>query len=139
MVNIECNVRLISTLLCIYAGSGIHVFQGWPKGSLPNNGLVIASNSSDDYHMRFFCRSNSMNTSAGLLIGLNEANVTVENPLSISHPQPGELQSIVFPNVTFEENHQGVYSCRIPLASGVISDINIGIYPTGFISKSLHV
>ena len=132
MVKSECNVKLISAPLSIYAGSGIHVFQGWPRGSLPNNGLVIA-NDSKDYHMRFFCRSNSLNTPAGLLIGLN---VTVGNPLSISHPQPGELLSIVFPNVTFGENHQGIYTCRIPLASGVINDINIGIYPPGFISKS---
>ena len=86
--------------------------------------------------MRFFCRSNSSNTPAGLLIGLNGNNVTVGNPLSISHSQPGELQSFVFQNLTFGKNHQGVYTCRIHLASGVINDINVGIYPTGFISKS---
>ena len=137
MVNIECNVRLISTLLCIYAGSGIHVFRGFPNGSLPNNGLIIATDSNKDYRMRFFCRSNSLNTPAGLLIGLNGNNVTVGNPLSISHSQPGELQSFVFQNLTFGENHQGVYTCRIPLASGVINDINVGIYPRGFISKYL--
>ena len=137
MVNIECNVRSISTLLSAYAGSGIHVFQGWPMGSLPNNGLVVANDSHLNYHMRFFCRSNSKNTSAGLLIGLNGNNVTVGNPLSISRSQPGELQSFVFQNVTFGENNQGVYTCRIPLASGVMNDINIGIYPKGFNSNFL--
>ena len=131
MVNIECNVRSISTLLSVYAGSGIHVFQGWPMGSLPNNGLVVANGSHLNYSMRLFCRSNSMNTSAGLLIGLNGNNVTVGNPLSISRSQPGELQSFVFQNVTFG----GVYTCRIPLASGVMNDINIGIYPKGFNSN----
>ena len=136
MVNIECNVKFITTSLYIHAGSGIHIFRGWPRGSLPNNGLVVANDSHMNYSMRFFCRSNSMNTPAGLLIGLNGNDVTVENPLSISHPQPGELQSFVFQNLTFGENHQGVYTCRIPLASGVINDINIGIYPSEFTSKS---
>ena len=130
----QCEIN--SAPLSIYAGSGIHVFQGWPKGSLPNNGLVVANDSNKYYRMRFFCQSNSMNTLAGLLIGLNGNNVAAGNPLSISHSQPSELQSFVFQNATFGENHQGVYTCRIPQASGVINDINIGIYSPGFNRKS---
>ena len=35
-------------------------------------------------------------------------------------------------------SEQGVYTCRIPLQSGEIRDINIGIYPIGFNSESYN-
>ena len=74
-----------------------------------------------------------MNNNTGKLLGLD--GNTAGEPLSISHPQPGELQTVIYPNSTMTELHQGVYTCHIPLASGLTDETNIGIYPSGFNSK----
>ena len=54
----------------------------------------------------------------------------------IFRPQPGELIVESREN-TLTANQQGVYTCHIPLASGMeTKKINIGIYPHDFNSNN---
>ena len=125
-------------LLTINAGAGIHVFRGTVFGSLPNNGLAIAL-LNDEFRLRFFCRSDSMLDNVGLLIGLDGSTVTTGDVFDISHPQPGELTvENKLPRNALTANDQGVYTCCIPLQSGEKRNINVGIYPSEFISKLHH-
>ena len=120
-------------------GAGIHVFNGSsPIGSQPNNGLVrpIDTTSTDPEARRlhFFCRADSMVRNLGELIGLEGTAITSSDVFEINtHKNGGEIEVLNF--VGFDDitsSKQGVYTCRIPLQSGVIRDINIGIYPTAF-------
>ena len=127
----------IGILLTICAGAGIHVFVGVAVGSLPNNGIVKSS-LSEYHHTRFFffCRSDSMMSNVGMLIGPDGSTVTTGDVFTITHPQPGELrvENKLSQNV-LTASDQGVYTCHIPLQSGEMNAINIGIYPTEFTSK----
>ena len=73
----------------------------------------------------------------GELIGLDGSVVNSNNFFDIINPQPGELEviNIAGTHVAFTSSEQGVYTCRIPLQSGEIREINIGIYPSGFNSE----
>ena len=132
---------VIGFFLTIYAGAGIHVFIGVPRGSLPNNGLVISLNTAMyGFLFRFFCRSDSMMENAGIFIGLDNTIITTGNVFDITRPQAGELRVENTPSQTLlTALDQGVYSCRIPLQSGAVRNINIGIYPSGFKSKCLFL
>ena len=124
---------------CFFIGAGIHVFNGLPPiGSQPNNGLVrpIATTSEKTVtrHLRFFCRSNSTMRNIGELIGLGGTaiNSSESDVFEISTGRNGgefEVTNFVTASV-LTSSEQGVYTCRIPLQSGVIKEINIGIYPT---------
>ena len=132
---------LLKLLSCTYTliGAGIHVFNGGPYSeptSLANNGLVISDlkHKYNQYHFRFFCRSDSMRENVGKLIGLNGRTAITSNSFfNIDNPQPGELtvDNTVYLQ-PFPASKQGVYTCRIPLASGEQREINIGVYPSGF-------
>ena len=122
-----------------FIGAGINVFNGLPPiGPQPNNGVVrpinITGTEPEMYRLRFFCRSNSTAKNVGELIGLGGIAITSSNFFEINTgKRGGELEVASFvssDDVTSSE--QGVYTCRIPLQSGVIRDINIGIYPTAF-------
>ena len=71
----------------------------------------------------------------GELIGLGGTAITTTPVFQINTntTNGGEIEVINFvssDDVTSSE--QGVYTCRIPLQSGVIREINIGIYPNVF-------
>ena len=123
------------------AGAGIHVFNGVFVGSLPNNGMIISTPSTTRlrYRFCFFCMSDSMMSNVGMLIGPNGTTVTTGDVFDISTLLPGQLQAI---NTRYRNalttNDQGVYTCRIPLQSGEMTDINVGIYPSGFSSKCFY-
>ena len=129
--------------MAIYVGAGIHVFRGASTGdlqvpgSLPNNGIVISLNTAEDrIYFRFFCRSDSMMNNVGTLIGPDGTTVTTSDVFTIARPQPGELSvQNKYPQNVLTASDQGVYTCRIPLQSGEMRDINVGIYPGGFNSK----
>ena len=122
-----------------FIGAGINVFSGVaPTGSQPNNSLVrpIDTTSTDPEvrRLRFFCRSNSTMRNLGELIGPGGTAITTNDVFEITtNINGGEIEVanyVMSNNVTASE--QGVYTCRIPLQSGVIRDINIGIYPNAF-------
>ena len=131
------------------AGAGIHVFRGASTGglevpgSLPNNGIVISldiarakDKANGKYYFRFFCRSGSMMNNVGVLIGPDGTTVTSGDVFTITHIRHGELrvENTLSQNV-LTACDQGVYTCRIPLQSGAMRDINVGIYSSGFNSK----
>ena len=147
MVTIGITIRkLCCNLLAIYAGAGIHVFRGASTGdlrvprSLPNNGIVISLNiAKDGVYLRFYCRSDSVMSNIGMLIGPDGTTVTTGDVFTIAHPQPGELTvENKLSQHLLTVSDQGVYTCRIiPLQSGKMMHINVGIYPSGFNSKCL--
>ena len=70
----------------------------------------------------------------GELIGLGGTAITSSDVFEINTGRiAGELEVANFatPSV-LTSNEQGVYTCRIPLQSGVMKEIDIGIYPTVF-------
>ena len=125
-------------------GYGIHIFQGTSTpsatvaaGSLPNNGLVIATTTGDGEgrFLRIFCRSDSMMANVGDIIGL-EDTVISNGRFVIDRPQPGEITMIKSATEgPLPSNEQGVYTCRIPDSTDTMRNINIGIYVAGFNSK----
>ena len=138
---------MLSKSYC-HAGAGIHVFIGASTGdlevpgSLPDNGIVISLGTARfGFYFRFFCRSDSMMNNVGMLIGPNGTTVTSGDVFTIVHPRPGELRvhNTLSQNILLTAGDQGVYTCRIPLRSGEMRDINVGIYPSGFNSKYAYV
>ena len=126
--------------MAICAGAGIHVFRAASTGdlgSLPNNGIVISLNTAEGgFYFRFYCRSDSMMSNVGILIGLGGSAVTTSGIFDIARPQAGELTVENTPSQNvLTASDQGVYTCRIPLQSGEMRHINVGLYPSGFNSK----
>ena len=122
-----------------FIGAGIHVFNGLPPiGSQPNNGLVrpidTTSTNPGTRRLRFFCRTDSTVRNLGVLIGPGGTAITTNDVFNITTNRiGGEIEVVNFvisDNVTSSE--QGVYTCRIPLQSEEMSEINIGIYPNAF-------
>ena len=75
----------------------------------------------------------------GQFIGLDGTALTSNSFFDIAHPQPGELtvENIVGSQSALTASQQGVYTCRIPLQSGELREINVGVYPNGFNSRLL--
>ena len=131
--------------MAIYAGASIYVDIGASTGglqvpgTLPNNGIVISLHRAKLVYypfLRFCCRSDSMMSDVGMLIGPDGTTVTTGDVFDIAHPQPGKLTVVNKPLLNeLTASNQGVYTCRIPLQSGELSDVNVGIYPRGFNSK----
>ena len=81
-----------------------------------------------------------MMDNVGILIGLDGTTITTNDIFGIVHLSPGQIGVENTPNHSRLTAHdQGVYTCRIPLQSGEMRDINIGIYPSGFNSKCLFL
>ena len=115
-----------------HLGVGIRVFNGEsPVRSQPNNGLVRPIDTTSTHRLRFFCRSDSTVKNLGELIGPGGTAITNNDVFEIiTDGNGGELQVNTSNVLTASE--QGVYTCRIPLQSGEIREINIGIYPNVF-------
>ena len=131
-----------NTFFCFLIGAGIDIFNGLPPiGSQPNNGLVrpvdTTSSNPDQRLLRFFCRSNSTMKNVGELIGPGGTVITSSDVFEINTGRiAGELEVANFVTLSvLTSNEQGVYTCRIPLQSGVMKEVNIGIYPTAFNSE----
>ena len=77
----------------------------------------------------------------GQFIGLNGTTALISNSFfAIARSQPGELtvENIVGSQSALTAGQQGVYTCRIPLQSGQMKELNVGVYPNGFNSKLVH-
>ena len=70
----------------------------------------------------------------GQLIGLDGTAITSNNFFAISNSNRGEVnvESFVGTQDDLTADGQGVYTCRIPLESEEMREINIGVYPTTF-------
>ena len=129
-------------VIFISTGAGIHVFNGANRGSQPNNGLVVSANPGSKHRFRFFCRSDSLILNVGGLIGPDGNNFSGNAYLVFETPtKSGELRIV---NTKGKEDllppsEQGIYTCQIPLQSGVMVMINIGVYPIGFNCEFVQV
>ena len=45
------------------------------------------------------------------------------------------MENLVGSEQVLPTDQQGIYTCRIPLQNGTETEINIGIYPSGFNSE----
>ena len=123
----------------MFTGSGIHVFYGNPNGSFSNNGLVVCLNHGHGRCFRFFCRSDSVLQSVGELVGLDGSTAVSTNKFFYIINRPFTQLTVYNwygDQDPLPSSEQGVYTCRIPLQSGEMREINIGIYPPGFNSTS---
>ena len=118
-------------------GAGIQLFDGSQSGNLQNNGIAVLHNPGGGFRLRIFCGSDSMQENVGQFIGLDGIAITGNSFFAIAHPRPGEVSvdNLVGSQSALTVSQQGVYTCRIPLQSGRVTDINVGVYPTGFNSK----
>ena len=137
-------MQVTSLLLCgfslLSADAGVHVFRGSPRGNFPNNGLVVSDNVGSGFRSRIYCRSDSMSANVGQFIGLDGTALNSNSFFAIARPQPGEItiENTVGSQSALTASQQGVYTCRIPLQSGVMREFNIGMYPSGFNSELLR-
>ena len=82
-----------------------------------------------------------MSPNVGQLIGLDGTTAVTSNSFfEIARLQPGELmvRNAAGSQNALTASQQGVYTCRIPLQSGQIGEINVCVYPNGFSSKLVH-
>ena len=119
----------------IFTGAGIHVFNGANLGSQPNNGLAVFTNPESGRRIRFFCRSDSLTLNVGELIGLDGNTFSGNDYLVLETSGNGgslRIENTVGSQQPLPASEQGIYTCQIPLQSGVMVMINIGVYPIGF-------
>ena len=119
----------------VVTGGGFHVFNGANAGSQPNNGLVVSLNLESGRRLRFFCRSDSLTRNIGELIGLDGNTFSGNDYLAFETPTFGgelRIENVVGSEHPLPASEQGIYSCQIPLQSGEMVMINIGVYPIGF-------
>ena len=122
-------------VIFIFTGAGFYVFIGPNVGSQPNNGLVVSADPESGRRFRFFCRSNSLSRSVGELIGIDGNTFSGNDYLAFETPGNGgelRIENVVNSEEPLPASEQGIYTCRIPLQSGVMVTINIGVYPIGF-------
>ena len=122
-------------VIFIFTGAGFHVFNGANRGSQPNNGLVVSANPGTGRRIRFFCRSDSLTQNVGELIGLDGNTFSGNDYLVFEPPDNGgelRIENVVDNEEPLPSSEQGIYTCRIPLQSGEMVMINIGVYPIGF-------
>ena len=82
-----------------------------------------------------------MSRDVGQFIGLDGNALTSNSNFAIARPQPGEIkiENTVGSQSAITASQQGVYTCRIPLQSGEMRDINVGVYPNGFNSEYYYI
>ena len=76
-----------------------------------------------------------MMNNVGMLIGPDGTTVASGDVIEVLHHEHWQL--CIYAYNVFTANDQGVYTCHIPLQSGDIRSINVGIYPSRFSSKCL--
>ena len=76
-----------------------------------------------------------MMNNVGMLIGPDGTTVASGDVIQVEHHEQWQLHVYAYNVLT--ANDQGVYTCHIPLQSGEIRSINVGIYPSGYSSKCL--
>ena len=103
--------------------------------------MIFSDNpAGNNFRFRIFCRSDSMSGNVGQFIGLDGTPLSSNNNVfAIARRQPGEItmENTVGSQTPLTVNQQGVYTCRIPLQSGEMREINVGVYPRGFNSELL--
>ena len=110
-------------------GAGIYVTEG--HKSLPNNGVIVANNSTNRIS-EFRCLSGSKHSSVGHLIGVNGTDIIhdLSDPFLITRGRskinPGMIRVRSTNRLT--SDYEGVYTCRIPNENGQNEEVNVGLY-----------
>ena len=142
----QCVCALIVTL-CLRTGAGIYVTNSqltYSSSSLPNNSIILADTSSGNYYSRyrrmgFYCCSNYSSAGQyGTFIGLNSN--TYSGRITVSRDSIGCMNLYFYkPYYSYgnllETSEQGIYTCRIPDATGRNIDVSVGIYNEDYNSK----
>ena len=116
-----------------------------PTGVLPNNGIVIARDVTNDDHITIQCRSGSTMTGVGQFVDLNGNTFNIGMSAGVfsvqqvgggsGHPGSVQFRNHVGAETALTADDEGVYTCRIPDETGNVVDVNIGVYRNGFNSK----
>ena len=125
-------------VISIFTGAGFHVFNGANAGSQPNNGLAILNDAGSGFRIHFFCRSDSLARNVGELIGPDGNTFSGNDYLAINTPVNGgeiRIENTVGSEEPLPASEQGIYTCQIPLQSGEMVMINIGVYPIAFLCE----
>ena len=97
--------------------------------------MVVSDNAGSGHRIHFSCRSDSLALNVGELIGPDK-NTFSSNDYLFLEPQENGGEIRIVNTVGREEplpaSEQGIYTCQLPLQSGEIVMINIGVYPIGF-------
>ena len=97
--------------------------------------IVSTNPNPETRRLHFFCRTDSTVRNLGELIGPGGTAITTNDVFEISTntANRGEIEVANFVGSNdVTSNEQGVYTCRMPLQSEEMSEINIGIYPNAF-------
>ena len=119
--------------------------------SRPNNSIILTDTSSQVYYssrrrMAFYCCSNSTSAGTyGAFIGLN--NIAYSGRIRIGRESSSSSNAgcmhlyfdkhyrYSFQN-TLDFSEQGIYTCRMPDATGRSIDVSVGIYQEDYRGKS---
>ena len=122
-------------VIFIFTGAEFHVFNGANTGSQPNNGLVVSANPESARRFRFFCRSDSLTRNVGEFIGPDGNTISGNDHLVFEPSRNGgelRIENVVGSEEPLPASEQVIYTCQMPLQSGEVMIINIGVYPIGF-------
>ena len=135
-----CTVLSIVTCMNNHPGAGI--FGGRRTSSseserrpIANNGLIVSGSDG----LRLDCISNSSQSGVGMITGLDGNTL----PIGITgvwrvlnaSSRPGVLSLLTISPSSLPAADKGIYTCIIPGNNGNQITINVGLYPSGFMSK----
>ena len=131
------HICISASSVCEYSGAGIHVSNGASisVGYHRNNSVLVSTDDSADYRLRFYCLSGSDLYEQGELLGLDGKTITSDTFFNTTNEEPGSLvvmNSAAGGQEEITQSEQGVYTCRISDETGELREVGIGIYPAGF-------
>ena len=130
-----------------HTGAGIHVTHSESSyiSSRPNNSIILTDTNTHSYYSRprrmgFYCCSNST-SAVGTFVGLNSR--AYSGRITLSRPGNTGCMYLYFDKRyrsssqnTLDSSEQGIYTCRLPDATGRNIDVNVGIYRESYHGKS---
>ena len=100
-----------------------------------NNGVIVGA----DNHLILECVSNSSQSGVGMITGLdgNTLPIGTTGVWGVSNPfsRPGVLRLETISSSAITAADQGMYTCTIPDSNDNQITINVGLYPSGFMSE----
>ena len=137
-------VCMLCTVLSImtcwnYNHAGAGIFGGErtdiERRPIANNGLIVSPSDG----LLLDCASNSSQSGVGMITGLDGNTLPIGNTgvWSVSNPfsRPGVLRLQTKTSSSLPAADQGIYTCTIPDSNDNQITINVGLYPSGFMSE----
>ena len=134
---------VLSNRTCMNNHPGAGIFGGGRTSSsesvrhpISNNGLIVSA--SDGLLLN--CASNSSQSGVGMITGLDGNTLPIGNTgvWRVANPasRPGVLRLQTTSSSSITAADQGIYTCTIPDSDDNQFTINVGLYPSGFMSES---